>query len=240
MNDAIPHVRTQGSAAGSKQPHRKDKCSFYSTFQEQSLTCQLSINLYFCFGAPQPFLSLLCFLSHSVETVPSESNKFYNIPSEKKICLVLPWPHIPLQLLQRFVCSSPQSNFLKGFSTQTVSTFHISNLLFSQCCLTSAAITHQKQSLSELTTSCCQMQLSLFLLHLSESFEWTDKLSTRTAFFYSPQDTTLSWISSCLTIFLLPLSLSFLIEPNGWASSGPCSVQHTLFFSSQRSTFHLI
>lgn len=51
---------------------------------KQSLTWQLPINRYLCFGAPQPFLSLLCIFSHSVETVPSESNKFYDIPSQKK------------------------------------------------------------------------------------------------------------------------------------------------------------
>lgn len=192
MNDAMPRVRTQGSAAGSKQPHRKDNCSFYSKFQEQSLTCQLPINLYFCFGAPQPFLSLLCIHSHSVETVPSESNKFYNIPSEKKNLPSPPLTPYTPPVIATICLLLSTVKFPQRFSTQTVSTFHNSNLLFSQCRLTSAAITHQKQPLSKLTTSCCQMQLPLFLPHLSESFERTDKLSTRTVFFYGPQDTTLS------------------------------------------------
>lgn len=83
MNDAIPHVRTQGSAAGSKQPHRTDKCYFSSKFLKtkphQSIVTSalelLNLSCPFFVFSPE----------HSVETVPSESNNFYNIPSEKKI-----------------------------------------------------------------------------------------------------------------------------------------------------------
>lgn len=192
MNDAMPRVRTQGSAAGSKQPHRKDKCSFYSKFQEQSLTCQLPINLYFCFGAPQPFLSLLCILSHSVETVPSESNKFYNIPSEKKnlpsppltpytppviatICLLLSTVKFPQRFFYPNCLHFPHFQFTLQPVPPDFRCHHSSE---------TAVVKGNNLVLP--------MQLPLFLPHLSESFERTDKLSTRTAFFYGPQDTTLS------------------------------------------------
>lgn len=131
--------------------------------------------------------------------------------------------------------------FLKGFSTQTVSSFHVSNLLFSGCCLTSAAITHQKQLLSKLTTSRCQMQLMPFLLT-----SWVlrqqpnDKLSTTITFFYSPQDTRVSQVSSCLTIFLLPfvLSVSNGAKQLGFPP-GYRSVQHVFYSSLSSSlTYH--
>lgn len=186
-------------------------------FTEQNLTYQLPINLHFCFGAPclwifKVNLPFLFFASSPTQLKQSHQNQINSIishrPKKKNLVSSPLTPYKPPVIATFFLLLSTV-RFPKRFLYTNC--LHFPHLQFTLQPVLLDFRRHHSPDTAVVKVNNLMLPDAIDAVPSSPFWvprQRTDELSTPIAFFYSPQDATVSWISSSLTIFLLPFILS--------------------------------